>query len=105
MTIEILAVTIRPCSGAFIRVPSVVHKHDDAWIPPLMMEREEAFSPKDNEFLGGQKCASGSPDATAAISEESARKSIPWPSTTTQSASVTSAASAPRMTPKPSLRL
>jgi len=51
MTIEILAVNDKAMLRRFIRVPSVVHKHDDAWIPPLMMEREEAFSPKDNEFL------------------------------------------------------
>src|SRR5258706_4274357 len=51
MTIEILAVNDKAMLRRFIRVPSAVHKHDDAWIPPLMMEREEAFSPKDNEFL------------------------------------------------------
>jgi hypothetical protein len=51
MTIEILAVSDKAMLRRFIRVPSAVHKHDDAWIPPLMMEREEAFSPKDNEFL------------------------------------------------------
>src|SRR5258707_8034940 len=51
MTIEILAVSDKAMLRRFIRVPSAVHKHDDAWIPPLVMEREEAFSPKDNEFL------------------------------------------------------
>ncbi len=51
MTIEILAVSDKALLRRFIRVPSAVHKDDDAWIPPLMMEREEAFSPKDNEFL------------------------------------------------------
>src|SRR5258707_7297671 len=51
MTIEILAVGDKAMLRRFILVPSAVHKHDDAWIPPLMMEREEAFSPKDNEFL------------------------------------------------------
>jgi hypothetical protein len=35
----------------FIRVPFTVHEHDSAWSPPLMMEREEAFSPKTNPFL------------------------------------------------------
>src|SRR5271154_2185668 len=51
MTIEILAVSDKAMLRRFIRVPSEVHKHDAAWITPLMMEREEAFSPKDNEFL------------------------------------------------------
>jgi hypothetical protein len=51
MTIEILAVSDKATLRRFIRVPSEVHKHDDAWITPLTMEREEAFSPKDNEFL------------------------------------------------------
>src|ERR1700722_11587670 len=51
MTIKILAVSDKAMLRRFIRVPAAVHKHDDAWIPPLMMEREEAFSPKDNEFL------------------------------------------------------
>ena len=51
MTIEIIPVTDKALLRRFILVPSVVHAHDDAWIPPLVMEREEAFSPKDNEFL------------------------------------------------------
>src|ERR1700733_2237803 len=51
MTIEILLVSDKTMLRRFIRVPSAVLKHDDSWIPPLMMEREEAFSPKDNEVL------------------------------------------------------
>jgi hypothetical protein len=51
MTIEIIPVTDKALLRRFILVPSAVHEHDDAWIPPLLMEREEAFSPKDNEFL------------------------------------------------------
>ena len=51
MTFEILAVSDKAMLRRFIRVPSEVHKHDKAWITPLTMEREEAFSPKDNEFL------------------------------------------------------
>ena len=51
MTIEILPVNDKTMLRRFIRVPSAVLKHDDSWIPPLTMEREEAFSPKDNEFL------------------------------------------------------
>src|SRR6185312_1358431 len=34
-----------------IRVPFAVHRDDAAWIPPLMMERKEAFSAKTNEFV------------------------------------------------------
>ena len=51
MTIEIIPVTDKALLRRFILVPSAVHAHDDAWITPLLMEREEAFSPKDNEFL------------------------------------------------------
>ena len=51
MTIEILPVSDKAMLRRFIRVPSEVQKHDDAWITPLTMEREEAFSPKDNELL------------------------------------------------------
>ena len=51
MTIEILPVSDKAMLRRFIRVPSDVHKGDAAWITPLTMEREEAFSPKTNPFL------------------------------------------------------
>jgi hypothetical protein len=51
MTIEILTVNDQAMLRRFIRIPSAVHKDDAAWITPLTMEREEAFSPKDNQFL------------------------------------------------------
>jgi hypothetical protein len=51
MTIEIVPVTDKAMLRRFIRVPFAVHENDSAWVPPLMMEREQAFSPKDNEFL------------------------------------------------------
>lgn len=51
MTIEIVPVTDKAMLHRFIRVPFTVHEHDRAWAPPLMMEREEAFSPKTNPFL------------------------------------------------------
>jgi hypothetical protein len=51
MTIEIIPVTDKAALRRFIRVPFNVHEHDETFIPPLVMEREEAFSPKDNEFL------------------------------------------------------
>ena len=51
MTIEILPVTDKATLRRFIRVPFAVHDSDAAWVPPLLLEREQAFSPKDNEFL------------------------------------------------------
>src|SRR5260370_38400355 len=51
MTIEIVPVTDKALLRRFIRVPFALHEHDKIWIPPLMMEREEAFSPKTNPFL------------------------------------------------------
>jgi hypothetical protein len=51
MTIEIVPVTDKALLQRFIRVPFAVHEHDSAWVPPLLMEREEAFSPKTNPFL------------------------------------------------------
>src|SRR5262249_8310391 len=51
MTIEIVPVTDKALLQRFIRVPFAVHEHDRAWTPPLLMEREEALSPKTNPFL------------------------------------------------------
>jgi len=51
MTIEIVPVTDGATLQRFIRVPFAVHENDAAWVPPLLMERKEAFSPKDNELL------------------------------------------------------
>ena len=51
MTLEIVPATDKATLRRFIRVPFEVHKDDRAWIPPLLMEREQAFSPKHNEFL------------------------------------------------------
>ena len=51
MTVEIIPVNDKAMLRRFIQVPSAVHAHDKAFIAPLVMEREEAFSPKDNEFL------------------------------------------------------
>src|SRR5712672_3194415 len=51
MTIEIVPVTDKAMLRRFIRVPFAVHERDNAWAPPLLMEREEAFSPKTNPFL------------------------------------------------------
>ena len=51
MTIEIVPVTDKATLRRFIRVPFAVHQDDRAWVPPLLMEREQAFSAKDNEFV------------------------------------------------------
>lgn len=51
MTIEIIPATNRATLRRFIRVPFAVHEHDPTWVPPLLTEREEAFSAKHNEFL------------------------------------------------------
>jgi hypothetical protein len=51
MTIEIVLVTDKALLQRFIRVPFAVHKDDKAWTAPLLMEREEAFSPKTNPFM------------------------------------------------------
>lgn len=51
MTVEIIPVTDKTMLRRFIRVPFLVHKDDRNWIPPLISEREEAFTPSKNEFL------------------------------------------------------
>jgi GNAT superfamily N-acetyltransferase len=51
MTVEIVRVTDSATLRRFIHVPFVVHENDSAWVPPLLMERKQAFSPRDNEFL------------------------------------------------------
>lgn len=51
MTIEVVPVAGGAQLRSFIRVPFAVHRDDRAWIPPLIMERKEAFSAKTNEFL------------------------------------------------------
>lgn len=51
MTIEIIPVTDKATLRRFIRVPFAVHQDDPVWVPPLLMEREQAFSAKDNEFV------------------------------------------------------
>ncbi|HXS27618.1 MAG TPA: hypothetical protein VN730_08135 [Steroidobacteraceae bacterium] len=51
MRIEVVPVAGGAQLRRFIRVPFAVHRDDAAWIPPLLMERKEAFSAKSNEFL------------------------------------------------------
>ena len=51
MTVEIIPVADKAMLRRFIRVPFRVHKDDRSWVPPLISEREEAFTPSKNEFL------------------------------------------------------
>lgn len=51
MTVQIVPVTDKATLRRFIKVPFFVHQDDPHWVPPLLMEREEAFTPAKNEFL------------------------------------------------------
>jgi hypothetical protein len=51
MTVEIVQVTDKATMKRFIRVPFLVHKDDEFWVPPLISEREEAFDPAKNELV------------------------------------------------------
>lgn len=51
MPVEIVPVTDKAMLQRFIRVPFAVNKSDRAWIPPLLMDREQAFSAKYNEVV------------------------------------------------------
>lgn len=48
--IEIREVSGRSSLKAFIRVPWSIYKNDPNWVPPLLVERKEAFSPKNPYF-------------------------------------------------------
>jgi len=50
-TIETVPVTDEATLRRFIRVPFAVNEGDRAWIPPLIMDRKQAFSAKHNEFV------------------------------------------------------
>lgn len=56
------AIEIREVSGkqalkTFIKVPWSVYKDDPNWVPPLIAERKEAFSPKQPFFKHADWCA------------------------------------------------
>ena len=51
MSIEIIPASDKATMRRFIRVPFGIQQSDPAWIPPLLMEREEAFSAKGNELV------------------------------------------------------
>jgi len=44
--IEIRKVSGKQALNTFIRVPWDIYKDDPNWVPPLIVERKEAFSPK-----------------------------------------------------------
>ena len=48
--IEIREVTGKKALKTFIRVPWAIYKNDPNWVPPLLMERKEAFSSKHPYF-------------------------------------------------------
>ncbi|MEJ8567132.1 N-acetyltransferase [Elongatibacter sediminis] len=48
--LRIEAVSNRSSRESFIRVPWTVHAGDPCWVPPLLMERREALSPKNPFF-------------------------------------------------------
>jgi len=48
--IEIKKVSGKQALDTFIRVPWGIYKNDPNWVPPLIVERKEAFSPKNPYF-------------------------------------------------------
>lgn len=50
MSVKITEVSGRKAMGTFIRVPWDIYKDDPNWVPPLLAERREAFSPKNPYF-------------------------------------------------------
>jgi GNAT superfamily N-acetyltransferase len=53
-TIEIKKVSGKQALDTFIRVPWGIYKDDPNWVPPLIAERKEAFSPKHPYFKHAQ---------------------------------------------------
>lgn len=51
MTIKIIQVKDKAALRRFVEVPYTVHRGDPNWVPPLRLERMQAFSPKHNEFM------------------------------------------------------
>jgi len=50
MTLEIREVSGKKAMRSFIRVPWFIYKDDPNWVPPLIVERKETFSPKHPYF-------------------------------------------------------
>jgi hypothetical protein len=55
--VEIREVSGRKALKAFIRVPWSIYKNDPNWVPPLIMERKDALSPKHPFFRHAEYCA------------------------------------------------
>ena len=53
-TVEIKKVSGKQALDAFIRIPWGIYKDDPNWVPPLIAERKEAFSPKHPYFKHAQ---------------------------------------------------
>ncbi len=51
MSLTIIPVTGKKLLRRFIEVPYTVHHDDPLWIPPLRMERAQAFSSRHNDFF------------------------------------------------------
>lgn len=51
MSIIVVPVTSKKLLKRFIEVPYTVHHGDPLWIPPLRMERNATFSPRNSEFF------------------------------------------------------
>ncbi|MCW0210951.1 MAG: dATP pyrophosphohydrolase [Achromobacter sp.] len=49
--VEIEPVAGRAAMERFIRLPFALHRDDPLWVPPLLMERRAALSPKHNPFF------------------------------------------------------
>lgn len=49
-TVKITEVSGKKAMGTFIRVPWDIYKNDPNWVPPLIAERKEAFSPQNPYF-------------------------------------------------------
>ncbi|HYH19630.1 MAG TPA: dATP pyrophosphohydrolase [Azospirillum sp.] len=49
--VEILPVTGRAGMDRFIRVPFDLHRDDPTWVPPLLMERRDALSSRENPYF------------------------------------------------------
>jgi hypothetical protein len=56
-TIEIREVSGNRALKTFIRVPWSIYKDDPNWVPPLMHERKQSFSPKHPYFKHAKWCA------------------------------------------------
>jgi GNAT superfamily N-acetyltransferase len=52
--VKITQVSGNKAMGAFIRIPWDIYKDDPNWVPPLIAERKEAFSPKNPYFAHAQ---------------------------------------------------